>query len=626
MKQIPLPESLPKPSRSTRRIFILERFRKARFLAVGVGLSLLFQLGFPNISYALTGGPTSPDFANFEPVATTNMVNEFTGQFVYNIPVLEIPGAAGGGYAMSLSYHSGDGPEAEASWVGAGWSLNPGCINRIKRGIPDDYSNRTIKYYNDVPKNWTVAATALGSLQAFSAFASLSSATTVRYNNYKGFGFSKNLGLYVMGGGFSLGYSYTAGDGRFSSAINPAAILSYAASIGMSASGLSGSTAGRMTSQVVQSTTSGYAAVMGQATSHYASYLLADVTGPYNVTPYEGKSVSGSVAFTANPSFVQVGMSAGVNINYTSQKNIAERDMAACGYMYSSNALDTGLMDYTIEHESGYNPRDMFLPVPTSTPDAFFVSGEGLGGGFRMYNERIGIFSPNQATSHTDYDLFGVDAHAGQTNGAGGETFTVGRQDLTVKSDWYSSNGNTDDFLHTPYGSGNAATAEATFFRFNNDLGGKVLYDGHDNEVYTQASDEGVTLSSDIKYLQKDTKVPAGRRSGRASYIGYHTNGEIKLKSGNKRYVAYEQNARIHYLAGRDEVTNDINDLVGEISINNAEGNNYVYGLPVYAAGDKNMMQGMSRYSVEVEHVIPLQIDHPKLMSVSCNKWGVILI
>ena len=45
-----------------------------------------------------------------------------------------------GGYPLNIAYHSGSGMDDEASWVGFGWSLNPGVIDRQMRGLPDDFN------------------------------------------------------------------------------------------------------------------------------------------------------------------------------------------------------------------------------------------------------------------------------------------------------------------------------------------------------------------------------------------------------------------------------------------------------------------------------------------------------
>src|SRR6187549_1687076 len=92
-------------------------------------LEMLTSAVLPTISWALTSGPTAPEATSFEPVDTTDLVDLKTGDFTYNIPLLEVPGPAGG-YPLSLSYHAGIQPNMEASWVGLGWTLNPGAISR----------------------------------------------------------------------------------------------------------------------------------------------------------------------------------------------------------------------------------------------------------------------------------------------------------------------------------------------------------------------------------------------------------------------------------------------------------------------------------------------------------------
>ena len=89
------------------------------------------------LSFALQGGPTQPDYIEFEPSEMKDMVSLTTGNFAYSIPLGEVPGAYGG-YPLSISYHAGISPQKEASWVGLGWTLSPGSIIRDVRGVPDD--------------------------------------------------------------------------------------------------------------------------------------------------------------------------------------------------------------------------------------------------------------------------------------------------------------------------------------------------------------------------------------------------------------------------------------------------------------------------------------------------------
>jgi hypothetical protein len=98
-------------------------------------LVFLANLFLPSVAYALTSGPAQPEAQGFQPAGISDMVDLETGDFKYNIPLLDIDG-----YPINLNYHSGSGIDDEASWVGLGWSLNTGAINRQVRGLPDDYN------------------------------------------------------------------------------------------------------------------------------------------------------------------------------------------------------------------------------------------------------------------------------------------------------------------------------------------------------------------------------------------------------------------------------------------------------------------------------------------------------
>ncbi|MEO0740783.1 MAG: hypothetical protein AAF089_04240 [Bacteroidota bacterium] len=83
-------------------------------------------------------GPSQPEAMRFEAVDITDMVNLATGDFVYALPLISVPGPEGS-YPVSMSYRAGIGPNMEATWVGLGWVLNPGAINRVVNGYADEF-------------------------------------------------------------------------------------------------------------------------------------------------------------------------------------------------------------------------------------------------------------------------------------------------------------------------------------------------------------------------------------------------------------------------------------------------------------------------------------------------------
>lgn len=99
-----------------------------------------------NHVFASNNGPNAPEAASFEPVDATDMVNLVTGDMSYVLPLLNVPSPEGG-YPISLSYHAGIAMDQEASWVGLGWSLNPGAINRGVNGYPDDWGKTNVNEF-----------------------------------------------------------------------------------------------------------------------------------------------------------------------------------------------------------------------------------------------------------------------------------------------------------------------------------------------------------------------------------------------------------------------------------------------------------------------------------------------
>ena len=182
-----------------------------RFVSLFTVINLVVEIFFPAVSYALTSGPSQPEHVQFAPVGANNSVDLFSGDFSYNIPLFELPGPDGG-YPFNLTYQAGVGVEEEASWVGLGWNLTPGAINRQMRGLPDEFKGDTIRQKIERKANTTVSFspganlalelfgyekdkanklrsifknTPLGGVN-LSGGLSLS----IRYNNYTGMGYS----------------------------------------------------------------------------------------------------------------------------------------------------------------------------------------------------------------------------------------------------------------------------------------------------------------------------------------------------------------------------------------------------------------------------------------------------
>src|ERR1700753_3701756 len=120
-----------------------------------IAISLLLLLGvntlLPLSSYALTSGPAQPEAKGFQLATVSDIVDLASGGMKYNIPLMDIDG-----YPINLSYQSGSGIDDEASWVGLGWSLNPGAINRQVRGLPDDFSGDNVETDHYVKPKVTV--------------------------------------------------------------------------------------------------------------------------------------------------------------------------------------------------------------------------------------------------------------------------------------------------------------------------------------------------------------------------------------------------------------------------------------------------------------------------------------
>lgn len=547
----------------------------ASLLLAAMGINILV----PSVSYALTGGPTQPEFSSFEPVTTNQMVDEFTGDFTYNLPVLNVPGPAGSDYPLSLSYHSGAAPEEEASWVGYGWTLNPGAITRNTRGFPDDYDGATVKYWNRAPKNWTATVGTSASTEIFGKDLGVSGSASLRYNSYQGYGYNVGIGIPLGKGIASLGYNITDGKGSFAASVNPAAIL---AQTKAKAKKYDNQSKDRYNLRPYGGQGKPAHATQGSSISvlggNFGLLSYSEAVRANHVSSYSGAAFNISANLQLNFLPAPIGHTININGSYSYQTNEESKNAPVYGYMYTRNAYGTNsnntvgrrnenaVEDYYVEKDTPYNKRDTYLGVPINNADQFSASGEGIGGSFRLYHQQVGEFTPNYASSSIVIGNLSPEISAGLTFG-GGTDIGAGLQQLTEGA-WQSS--------QLPFSAPNGG--ENSFFRFTNDLGGTWAATSHDSDEPSPASvNRSGSNTSNLPFTYPST------RGGRSSYVAYHTKGDV-AGAGSRRFSQRPSDGSL-------PLYNDAlsSSAICEMSVVTATGTRYIYGLPLLNKNEKNL-------------------------------------
>jgi len=139
-------------------------------------------------------GPGQPEMQSFQSINNNNLVDLFSGDFSYSIPLLDV-----GGYGVNIHYRSGITMDQEASWVGLGWNINPGSIGRNMRGLPDDFNGEdVVTKTNSMRPNWTAGGNVALGMELFGLelnHFNVGLNGPLFYNNYNGVGLSAGASL-----------------------------------------------------------------------------------------------------------------------------------------------------------------------------------------------------------------------------------------------------------------------------------------------------------------------------------------------------------------------------------------------------------------------------------------------
>lgn len=470
---------------------------------------------FPTRALALTGGPAQPEFNSFDPAGASEMVNLFTGDFSYNIPLMDVDG-----YPVNIAYHASPGMDEEASWVGLGWNINAGAINRGMRGLPDDFNGDPInRELNIAPfRAWGASIGTFGELFGLgSASIGGSMGMGVFHTNYTGFGIelSNNSTLGLSSGGKVQG-NLTAGLGvKFNSQdgmdIYPQLgvsgklertkrTTSLGVNIGCSINsrdGLKSISGGySISSQKTQKPTgqlpndhdpvkNDKGKGIGLSFGSSASIPMSSQgLMPKMMSNMSSQAYNLDFKLGANTCFYAIGGSISgyyaENKMNPSQKN---KDFAAFGYLFSQHAKDNDMMDFNREKDGMMYPELPNMPIANYTFDMFSANAQGLNYAFRPHRNDIGILHDNATIDNS----FGL--------GVGGEVMISSDVNIGVNINVMYSNGESGRWekdnnfnRYAEFTSDNMGTDyEAAYFKV---AGEKTSDDNAFLNAITNANDE----------------------------------------------------------------------------------------------------------------------------------------
>ncbi len=563
----------------------------------------------------VTTGPTQPEMQSFQSVNSNNLVDPFTGDFSYNIPLLDV-----GGYPVNLHYQSGVTMDQEASWVGLGWNINPGVISRNMRGLPDDFQGGEDKITKTVSikPNRTFGAAVGTDVEVVGVpiiSGGLGFSSSIFYNNYKGWGLERSMHMSIGAstgskGHLSAGLSLTS---NTQSGVTVGRTMGFqlgaresmvtgGITIGTSYNSRTGiqnlQITGEMKGQAIagKNLIQGTPLKFGSSISFSKPSYTPTISIPYTSTGYTFRAKAGAEAegLFASKSFQ----------GYTSTEEVENkiRVLPAYGYLYYEKAGrdQNVLLDYNLEKDIAWTENAPHIAVPIYTYDTWSITGEGTGGMFRPYRSDIGFVFDHKMSTKSKMYTAGVNAGLGSIAKGGYDYNQV--YSVTNSNAWMGDNRMVEVIPFRPADT----TFENVYFK---NPGEKTAVD----KLYQKALGGDNLMRVDLNASDKNRSVTATRflslfKNARVTdKISFDLNNTVRKQRDKRTQVISYLTAREAVEAGLDKTIRSysINSFpqascsnytpvnrvdnsyrrphhLSEITVLNPDGRRYVYGIPVY--------------------------------------------
>jgi hypothetical protein len=618
------------------------------------------------------GGPSQPEMTGFTPMGANDMVDLFSGDFSYNIPLVDI-----GGYPVNLGYSGNINAEQEASWAGLGWNVSVGNVGRVVRGLPDDFNGESIIKEQRIKDNITYSVDVGGKFEIFGKdkkkpsskdtkenpdstirkASTFSLSTGVFYNTYKGWGISTKKAVGINQGGNGNG-KYTAEVSVINNSQNGASLgadislnvnlrkkegifstltpsLSFNSREGIEALQINSQTlrTRNYTNLMKKSTREngvyGNFGTFGVSMDFTKSVFVPSIQMPYTTSSFRATFVAGAEISGLHPN---------TTINYTKIKQYIKKEdqtqiRSAYGYMHlqEANQNPDALLDVSKDKDLPFNQNSKIVNVPMYNYDVFNITGQGVGGNFRAYRGEVGYGYNNRMVSKSNNQSYGLDIGAGKLF-HGGLDITLGFNKTEDKV-WEGGNLIADKLK---FGSNNLLT-ENMYFKnpgektrvnetFLNDVNDEDLMHPNIDNFYAPVARRyyDVYNTSGERYKRQEVvgNLQRGIREKRTQVITYLNASDATIL-GLDKTIKYYNPGEYPGLACTNSVrtmsrvsTTRKENHISEITVLNEGGSRYVYGLPAYNLNQ----QEVSFSSIPGNAVTGLVTYDPGMNTLETNK------